>query len=795
MTKIESNIFLIENLHELNCAYRVYRLWGLSPDMDDYHKNSQYLVDQLSRKTKSACQLFREDGTCFIAQPVGADELPKDHEVVRQRVTIEKLDRERTLQFDSDKPLDRILILRFLQFSLQNPLFENPALWLPRTGAPFFHKAPDKEFRKLSNQVDLYKGFKFRVVSVDGKIGICVDTSNKYVSRKPLPTHIKRNDFEKHYKKINCIYEYGDYWSEIKIEGLNDLTSEQLIMPWGASLYDEVHKNSSARKSEHLLALPRDCSVLIYNNSMREVRNAPSGLCRMTFTTDQIGALHRKTIKHPEQRRAEIKYVVEKYLKGLKFGDKTILLTNKPYETEPKFIRIPKLLFGKGKTLTVGKPNKNGNISLAELSSKKKELLYSKDAGLYVKKDLDRQYFFLPKSVHETYGRAFIEDLKIQVNKLLENAEVESQYDPIIIPYDDSVQKNVYNMARAIFEAVDMYDIEPGFAVMMIPRIQSQHIKEDELANLVMREMRKKDVFVSIIHTTVPGNSYELDNSEGEQEWFIVEDGKQRGTIIGYLRGVALNKVLLLNSYWPFVLKSELNADLTIGIDVKNNVAGFTFIYKTGADIRFFSSSSDDLEQLSGRHIKARLSEYLSEEKQILERNSVANIVIHRQGRLFPGELKGVKKALESASKSGLLPKNYTCTYVEVQKTSSAPMRMFAVRNVPQEQRESVTNPSVGTYMKLSEDEAFLCNTGFPYKHFGTSMPIRVKIVEGHFDLDTILQDVFSLANLTWTKVDDCSRDPLSIKMTDIRLREVAGDYKEDSFKFAEDETGGDEDE
>jgi hypothetical protein len=80
---------------------------------------------------------------------------------------------------------------------------------------------------------------------------------------------------------------------------------------------------------------------------MREIRNAPSGLCGMTFTTDQIGALHRKTIEHPEQRRAEIKYVVDKYLKRLKFGDRLILISDKSYENDPKFMRIPKLLFGR----------------------------------------------------------------------------------------------------------------------------------------------------------------------------------------------------------------------------------------------------------------------------------------------------------------------------------------------------------------------------------------------------------------------------------------------------------------
>jgi hypothetical protein len=55
--------------------------------------------------------------------------------------------------------------------------------------------------------------------------------------------------------------------------------------------------------------------------------------------------------------------------------------------------------------------------------------------------------------------------------------------------------------------------------------------------------------------------------------------------------------------------------------------------------------------------------------------------------------------------------------------------------------------------------------------------------------LENAVEDVFYLANLTWTKIDDCSRQPLSVKMNDIRLREIAGEYDRDALRFAEEET------
>jgi argonaute-like protein implicated in RNA metabolism and viral defense len=101
---------------------------------------------------------------------------------------------------------------------------------------------------------------------------------------------------------------------------------------------------------------------------------------------------------------------------------------------------------------------------------------------------------------------------------------------------------------------------------------------------------------------------------------------------------------------------------------------------------------------------------------------------------------------------------------------------------------EMVYNPVIGTYMLVSEKEAFVCTTGPPYEHGGTTKPLHIVKVDGLLDMQKISEDVFYLANLTWTKIDDCSRLPLTIKMNDIRLRELAGEYNRDALRFGEEE-------
>jgi|Deesub1362A_J573_1020465.scaffolds.fasta_scaffold16725_1 hypothetical protein len=279
MEFIETNIYPIKNLEELSCKYKNYQIRGLSPDSEDFYKNFQLLANRLSNITKSPCVPYTTEKGVFIAQPDGHQEPPESLDLIRTSVRIERSG-IRELDFDSLNSTDKVLALRFLQSNIQRTFYEFSNLWQPKSGYPFYNKFPDKKFS--TSEVDLYRGFSFRVVPIfDDGIGICIDVCSKYVARNPLPTKIDREAFEK-YRGMNCVYEYGNRWYEIKIEGLNDLNASELkIPPHRISLFDDVHNKAGKYKSRNLLSLPKDCSVLIYYTSNREPRNVPSGLCRL----------------------------------------------------------------------------------------------------------------------------------------------------------------------------------------------------------------------------------------------------------------------------------------------------------------------------------------------------------------------------------------------------------------------------------------------------------------------------------------------------------------------------------
>jgi hypothetical protein len=792
MSQIETNIYLIENLGDLRCKYRLYEVKGLPAESDDYDKNVQLLVTTLTNMTKSPCISFKTKDSTLVAKLEGFPELPESVSLVRTVVKVEKLPNLQELGFDALDSLTENLAQRFLQGIIQGKLYNNSALWQPSSGHPFYNKSPDQEFRRMSNDVDLFRGFTFRVIALPGnRIGLCVDVRSKYVSRSTLPTKIGRQEFKERYEGINCVYEYGNRWYEIKIAGLNNQNaSQQTVLPDNVSLFDDVHRKAGNFKSQALLALPRDCSVLIYYNNSGEQRNVPSGLCRQAYGTEhpQVSQFHFRTIKRPYIRRDEMKFVVDRNLRDLTFGSAKIRLAEKPLVIGEERLTIPDLEFGKNKILSLRNTQNASSCSLDEFPLKKRELLYSNEAGMLTKKRLDRQYIILPKSVHESFGPKVNEDIQKEFRRLFP-PEDGVAYVPIMIVYDDSIQKSIYTVARAIIKAVEENDAKNGFGLVMIPEIKSKRMKkEDELANIVMCELREREIYVSVIHSRISTESHEFGTSEtGRQDWKLVSDARQQGKYKGYIRNVVLNKILILNSCWPFGLKTLLNADLIIGIDVKNKTAGFTVVRKNGSDITFYSSTSEQKERLGKKHICSKIVEILNQEQDTLP-STVKHITIHRQGKLFSCEKEGIMQALNIVSKSGRIRQDFDCTFAEIKSTSRIPFRLFAVEPMTGGQKEMVYNPIIGTYMLVSEKEAFVCTTGPPYEHGGTTKPLHVVKVDGLFDIRKIIEDVFYLANLTWTKIDDCSRLPLTIKMNDIRLREFAGEYSRDALEFGEEE-------
>src|ERR1700749_21478 len=82
----------------------------------------------------------------------------------------------------------------------------------------------------------------------------------------------------------------------------------------------------------------------------------------------------------------------------------------------------------------------------------------------------------------------------------------------------------------------------------------------------------------------------------------------------GYLRNVALNKVLLTNQRFPFVLATPLHACITIGIDVKHHTAGLVVVGRGGEKLRSFCRTSRQKEKLREEQTEKYLIEIISDE-------------------------------------------------------------------------------------------------------------------------------------------------------------------------------------
>jgi len=749
--------------------------------MNDYEKNVALMARRLSTISGSVCVPVNTNDGLYIAQPVGKKSLPEKMDLVRVSIVLEQEERVKKLFFDRINDETSEIAQKFLYSAIQLRLAGYKNLWQPSWGgASFFDKNPDVNFRDSFKDIDVYRGFSVRPILLPGNnLGICLDVHYKYVSQRPLPTDIKRGD-ESRLKGMKCLYEYGDNWYEIRIGGLSDLKASEITVN-ERTLFDDVHMHASGEKSQLLRELPRDCSVLYYLNSAGDTRNVPSGLCRRTYGTNhpEIRRHHGETIKPPHIRRREIRFELDRYFRDITLNGILIKIAEPVCFDESRF-RIPDLLFGCSKILSV-RGSGTTNVRLEDFPKKKKEMFYSPEAGPFTKQQFDKQYLIMPKSIMDTFGQSIIADIKNEVSRLFNN-DRQFVYDPILIAYDD-VQHSVPRVSDAIMKALDEYKIDYGYGVVMIPEMRSRWSpKEDELANIIMNKARERDLFVSVIHTKIATDSFTLRRDGQSDEWELIDDRPILGKYRGYIQNVVLNKILLLNHLWPFILKTNLNADLVIGIDVKNNTAGFTVIHKQGDKFSFYDSVSEQREQLTREHVRSKINEIITNE-QSKDKKTIKNIVIHRHGTLFPSEKRGVVDALALLKKQKAIDDNYVCTFVEVRTTSTVPYRLFSISNRMGQQGERVFNPFVGTYTPISSDEAFICTTGFPYQHRGTSHPLHI-IKNGPMPLDRVLEDVFYLTNLTWTKIDDCSRLPITVKMADVRLREMAGYYDADALKF-----------
>jgi hypothetical protein len=155
MNDIETNIFPILNLEDLNFVYDTYRVRNLRREQDEYFQNCDALVHDLSFKLAAPVQRIERGGELFLIIPSDAVNVPERFSLVRTQVYLEKTNSGSVLDFLARNPENDAICLRVIQFLLQAPLRNDKRLWQPAAGMPFFVKTAAQADRGVGR----YQGF------------------------------------------------------------------------------------------------------------------------------------------------------------------------------------------------------------------------------------------------------------------------------------------------------------------------------------------------------------------------------------------------------------------------------------------------------------------------------------------------------------------------------------------------------------------------------------------------------------------------------------------------------------
>ncbi len=494
MSYREVNIFYVQNLGELTSKYRLYRIRGLSPDQDEYQRNREHIIRKLSFAFKTPAEIILKDGEPHLVLRDDAPDPPSSIDLVGRNVCLDKLEDTMTLDYEHPNDETRPICRRFLQFAIEGALFANKDLWQPGAGKPYFFYQPLKQ----KNGVNIYQGLAVRVVSLsDGKMGLCVDVKHKYVSQTPLPAMISRSDFRRH-KGTHCVYHFGRQWYDVKLYEHSGLTvSEHKFdndQGQRVSLYEYIYSKVRKPWPKEIVDLPDSSATVFYRTGDNRNMSAAAALCYPTFETNdpRVARLHRFTIMPPHIRRSVVINFVRKYLSTTKYGDMVIRVAEKPIKIAKRNFMPPDLLFGHGSVLSVRGSSGALHVSLDELGRTRLSTLFNSDAGPFMTRPLDRQYFIWPESVACSYGPKFFEELKATVDTLYPS---EAPFDPVPISYDDRGPKTYVKLGRAILNTVEKANPQPGYGIVMLHETADRkNSQEDQLASMVMRKLRDRGV-------------------------------------------------------------------------------------------------------------------------------------------------------------------------------------------------------------------------------------------------------------------------------------------------------------
>lgn len=797
------NLFELANALDVDFSYKLIptSLPASAGCSADRHRELQ----NMARKVRSAIQgpaaIVTRAGVKYIA-------IPADRTLSTELMHKSTLFGIVRMSLPADAPVyslrlagcsdeEHELIVQFLEFAIRKQIKDTGLVVEDQTGR-FFFKKPLPSPSGAS--IEMLEGFSLKVVAQGrDQLAICLDISYRYVAKARLSEMVTIRNAEtvqqtmlRRKRGQKALMMFGDWWFPVEILGFGKRIDQQEFEDINGNIrtvYEytltETQKHSF-RVSEQLK--PDDVSVIYCYPGRRDSmppRHGAASLMRLLYDTEDkdVQRLHRESILPTPKRFKSIADKVSRFFAKLHLNGQSLTIKATPQQETLRECRLPAFLFGNDKVMTInGNPRENG-VSLPHLGEQRRK--WVQDNGFLGKLPAIPQYLFVPQphrdlDISAGLLKVFQRDFEDKVKQLVPTFGGFLK----VIPYTFNPEVSATEQVDMVKQAAEAAGIKEGRAIFILPSFgrRSKHGIKRFHACLKKKfsgqgmwfqcaSYERIQRFYDAFPDADTGYSYKLANTNEAYKF---------DSYLFYLG----TSYLLMNRVFPYALHQPLNYDIYIGIDVHDRNGGFVFFYKNGEKIFF---DTIDVPH-KNRHSR---SEKLTEEQifgKIYEKLKVHipkvcpkpnGIVLVRDGRSHGGESLALKRAIALLHADGLLnQETIRWAVVDVHKQSAVPLRAGLTYNTDR----PLELPRIGTVKKLGRylTDAFVFNTGYPFRLNGSVRPLHLSFIEGSADFDRIISDLFAQTLLAFSAPDRPCGLPIIIKLLDTFLEPLS--YTEEDW-------------
>ena len=613
------NLYAITNAGDLRTRYRLVDIEGSYGEDDLADQNLSLLAKRAAIQEKRPVALVRGDGKPALAVPADLRLTKTEYQLTPDVVELRPRDEEHEVCLGSLTRQTEGIGLAFLAFHLRSPLFHNRDLWSSGPGT-YFAKRP-LNYRENRRAADVYEGFSYRLLLLDGKLYLSLSLTNKYSDSLWLLERFGVDDLPR-LKMRHLLYHTGHRWFPVQFLSLtgNSVAGQKFVLDDGTkrTVYEHTVLVAGDHPPQWIQSLAGDSPAIAYQYPGSEKKHyGAAALCKLLLSTDDPATrkLHRLSIVPPDDRFRATADLLRKNFVGAKFEGVPLQFEDRALRCEPKCFAMPEQRFGQGKVL---RPDM---VGLEKLGNARMGYLLDPQGGLAVHGPLGAQFIFLPDTLDRKIAQPFQESLENTTREFLHSPY---RFQPVV--YVNDKRGTLKEQVDAILDAARQSGTMSGRGILVLPENAAP-----DLHNFIKKKLNSQIQFQCVAAAKVR-SFYKMAPANGRLQYVV--DPAQERNYTSYLRYTALG-LLLVNRRWPWVLENPTHYDAYIGVDVLRNTAAFTFFYVGGRKCFVRLEESTQKEKVPRKKVFAIVYRYLKEDLQGNPR-PLRSLIFRRDGAHSP---------------------------------------------------------------------------------------------------------------------------------------------------------------